>query len=594
MSIKIRKQIDNEFKWDLKDIFKSRDEFEKVFLDIKTRLSDLEQYQDNLACNEKLLECLRLTSELNAGLSSLYQYAKLGLDLDTASADGQELVSRVEMLVVSLSTASSFITPEIAEFDTLKLQELQQDKLFQDYSVYFKNIERDKKIILSKSEEKLLSELSLFADTNDEVFSMFDNADIIFDKVELLDGSMSDMSHGIYSLLLQNESQTVRQRAFESMFNAFKNHINMLGANYAGNIKKDWFYAKIRKFDTSLDYAMYTEDVSQKCYEKLIDAVNRGTDELHRYIGVRKKALGVDTLNMYDLHVPIVKSQNLGVDYATAKQLVLDALAVSGDKYQSLLVTAFAERWIDVYETKNKRSGAYSWGSYGRHPFVLLNYQKTTHDIFTIAHELGHAMHSYLSNQSLPREKAGYVIFLAEIASTVNEVLLLKHMLKTATGDMRTYLLSYYLDMFRTTIFRQTMFSEFEVLAHNLVEQNQPVSADIFSNLYYDLNKKYYGKDVEHNELIKYEWARIPHFYSSFYVFKYATGLISAITIASKILDRGEEYFAKYEQFLSAGGSMSPEDILALAEVDLKTDQPYETMLKEFADTLGELEKQLS
>lgn len=336
---------------------------------------------------------------------------------------------------------------------------------------------------------------------------------------------------------------------------------------------------------------MFSENVSPECYKKLLESVGEGTKALHRYVALRRRMLGLKDLNMYDLYVPVVDEVKISLPYEKAVETVKQALKVMGSEYNAILERAFTDGWIDVYENRGKRSGAYSWGCYGVHPFVLLNYTATIHDVFTIAHELGHALHSYHSDAAQPEEKAGYEIFVAEIASTVNETLLLKHLLKTAKGKMRAYLLSYYLDMFRTTLFRQTMFSEFEVEAHTLAERGEPINAEALSSVYYALNKKYYGRAVRHNDLIRYEWARIPHFYSSYYVYKYATGLTAAVTIADNILKRGEEYYEKYKQFLSAGGSMPPLDILRLAEVDLETDAPYKRAMKEFSDTLSELEK---
>jgi oligoendopeptidase F len=485
---------------------------------------------------------------------------------------------------------SSYITPELTELPTEKLEALKKDKRFADYDVSIDELIRDKSITLSKKEEKLLSEMRLFSGNSGEVFIMFDNADVKFDPIEDEEGNKIEMSYGVYSMMMQNPNQEMRRKAFESMFNAYKNYINTLAVNYGGNVKKNWFFAKIRGFNTALDYSMYNENVPSTCYKKLLEAVDKGTAPLHRYIALRKRMLGID-LNMYDLHVPIIKAQNLALPYEEAVETVKEALKVMGKEYSDILASAFNDGWIDVYENKGKRSGAYSWGCYGVHPFVLLNYHETTHDIFTIAHELGHALHSYYSNANQCEEKAGYKIFVAEIASTVNEVLLLKHLLKTATGEFRKYLLSYYLDMFRTTLFRQTMFSEFEVAAHTMVESGVPVTADALSNAYYELNKKYYGEAVNHNDLIRYEWARIPHFYRSYYVYKYATGITTAVTIANNILTYGEEYFNKYRKFLSAGGSLAPLDIIRLADVDLETSAPFEKAMEEFDKTLKELEE---
>ena len=586
-----RDQIPAEYKWRLEDIVKDNQAWEELFFKVDERIGHFSKYADKLADEDMLFDCLELETRLTHDITCLYQYAKMRLDQDTRDNTYQGMTNRVEMLIVKFSSATSFMTPEISEFSKARLEELKASKRFKNYDVMFGEIIRNKDIILSKKEEKILGEVGIFADTNHEVFSMFDNADVKFKKVDDGKGNLVEMSHGVYGLMLQNPDQNVRKAAFESMFNAYKDYINTIAANYAGNVKKDWFFAKVRGFKSALDYSMYCENVPPTCYKKLLEAVGEGTPNLHRYMALRKRVLGLDKLNSYDMHISIVKDQELALEYEQAVDLVKEALKVMGKEYSDILATSFTDGWIDAFENKGKRSGAYSWGVYGVHPFVLLNYQKTVHDVFTIAHELGHAMHSYFSNSTQPQQKAGYEIFVAEIASTVNEVLLLKHLLKTATGEFRKYLLSYYLDMFRTTLFRQTMFSEFEVIAHTMVENGEPITADSLSNAYYELDKKYYGDAVEHSDLIRYEWARIPHFYTSYYVYKYATGITTAVSIANNILSQGEKYFEKYKKFLSAGGSLPPLDIIRLADVDLETDAPYKTAMKEFADTLDELEK---
>lgn len=587
-----RDQIPAEYKWRLEDIVKDNQAWEELFFKVDERIGHFSKYADKLADEDMLFDCLELETRLTHDITCLYQYAKMRLDQDTRDNTYQGMTNRVEMLIVKFSSATSFMTPEISEFSKARLEELKASKRFKNYDVMFGEIIRNKDIILSKKEEKILGEVGIFADTNHEVFSMFDNADVKFKKVDDGKGNLVEMSHGVYGLMLQNPDQNVRKAAFESMFNAYKDYINTIAANYAGNVKKDWFFAKVRGFKSALDYSMYRENVPPTCYKKLLEAVGEGTPNLHRYMALRKRVLGLDKLNSYDMHISIVKDQELALEYEQAVDLVKEALKVMGKEYSDILATSFTDGWIDAFENKGKRSGAYSWGVYGVHPFVLLNYQKTVHDVFTIAHELGHAMHSYFSNSTQPQQKAGYEIFVAEIASTVNEVLLLKHLLRTATGEFRKYLLSYYLDMFRTTLFRQTMFSEFEVIAHTMVENGEPITADSLSNAYYELDKKYYGDAVEHSDLIRYEWARIPHFYTSYYVYKYATGITTAVSIANNILSQGEKYFEKYKKFLSAGGSLPPLDIIRLADVDLETDAPYKTAMKEeFADTLDELEK---
>lgn len=586
-----RDQIPAQYKWHLEDILPSNESWEELFFKCEERLCYFANYQDKLNDEDTLFDCLEFDSRFSHDLGRLYTYAKMRLDQDAHDNTHQAMTNRARNLLVKYSSACSFIEPEVSEFSSERLASLKDSKRFANYSVFFKEIIRNKDIILSKKEEKLLKEVVLFSGTPQEVFAMFDNADIKFKSVDDGSGKNIEMSHGVYGMLLQSPSQEVRKQAFESMFTAYKDHINMITANYAGNVKADWFYAKVRGFKSALDYSMYNENVPSTCYNKLLQAVGKGTEPLHRYIALRKKVLGVDTLNMYDLYTSIVKEQDLSITYEKAVDIVKQALKVTGKEYSDILATAFTDGWIDVCENKGKRSGAYSWGVYGVHPFVLLNYQDTVHDVFTLAHELGHAMHSYFSNEAQPQQKSHYEIFVAEIASTVNEVLLLKHLLKSAEGEFKKYLLSYYLDMFRTTLFRQAMFSEFEVIAHTMVESGEPITTDGLCNAYYELNKKYYGDAVEHNDLIRYEWARIPHFYNSYYVYKYATGLTSAVSIANNILKGGDEYFAKYKQFLSAGGSMAPLDIIRLADVDLESDAPYEVAMQEFANTLAELEK---
>lgn len=590
MDVKQRSEIPSEFKWKITDIFPDNESWEENFFATEEMLPKLAEYNGKLNNDDDIYECLTLSSRLSHNLSRLYQYARLRRDEDSRESLYQGMTDRAENLTVRYGALGAYISPELTELSVEELKRLGSSKRFADYSVMFDELIRDKNIILSKNEERILSEMGAFADNNEEIFTMFDCADVKFAPVELVDGTKVEMSHGNYGLLMLDSEQENRKRAFESMFGAYRDYVNTLATNYAGNVKKDWFFAKIRGFKSSLDYAMYCEDVPSTCYQKLLEAVDGGLKPLHRYVALRRRALGID-LNMYDLQTPIVKEQTLSLEYKDAVALVKDALKVMGKEYSDILASAFDNGWVDVYENKGKKSGAYSWGCYGVHPFVLLNYTPTTLNVFTIAHELGHSLHSYYSDANQPEEKAGYKIFVAEIASTVNEVLLLKHLLKTATGDFRKYLLSYYLDMFRTTFFRQTMFSEFEVIAHNSVEKGEPLTAEALSDAYYELNKKYYGTAVNHNDLIRYEWARIPHFYSSFYVYKYATGITAAVTIADNILTYGEKYFEKYRKFLSSGGSMPPLDELRLADVDLESDAPYVKAVSEFSATLDELEK---
>ena len=573
-------------KWKLEDIFPTDNDWEKCFSDFKNSFPKLKEYKGKLSDKTVLFEFLETRERCGFNYSKLYVYSHMRKDEDTANSFYQAMCDKIEAVGVEFSSSLSFMMPELVSFSDDSLNSLISDEKFHNYDVLFSEVLRNKKIILSEKEEKILADSSIFSDGAKQIFSMFDNADIKFDDVKMPDGKTMKMSHGVYSLLLQNENQGVRKDAFMSMFSVYKSYENTLASVYATNCKKDWFYAKTRGFSSSEEYAMYLENVDKKVYEMLISSVENGLKTLHEYMALRKRALGVKTLNMYDLHVPIVENQDLKLDYEDAFKLVKEALSPLGSQYADLLQTAHDFRWIDVPETKGKRSGAYSWGTYGFHPYVLLNYQKTAHDVFTIAHELGHALHSYKSNEAQPSQKADYEIFVAEIASTVNEVLLLKYLLEKADGEFKKFLLSYYLDMFRTTLFRQTMFAEFEVKAHALVTKGEPVTASVLNEIYYNLNRKYYGEAVEHNKLIEVEWARIPHFYNSFYVYKYATGITSAVSIAKKVLSGNTEGYFK---FLSAGSSLPPLEILKLADVDMTTSKPFDDAMREFADCFGQL-----
>ena len=493
-------------KWKLEDIFPTDNDWEKCFSDFKNSFPKLKEYKGKLSDKTVLFEFLETRERCGFNYSKLYVYSHMRKDEDTANSFYQAMCDKIEAVGVEFSSSLSFMMPELVSFSDDFLNSLISDEKFHNYDVLFSEVLRNKKIILSEKEEKILADSSIFSDGAKQIFSMFDNADIKFDDVKMPDGKTMKMSHGVYSLLLQNENQGVRKDAFMSMFSVYKSYENTLASVYATNCKKDWFYAKTRGFSSSEEYAMYLENVDKKVYEMLISSVENGLKTLHEYMALRKRALGVKTLNMYDLHVPIVENQDLKLDYEDAFKLVKEALSPLGSQYADLLQTAHDFRWIDVPETKGKRSGAYSWGTYGFHPYVLLNYQKTTHDVFTIAHELGHALHSYKSNEAQPSQKADYEIFVAEIASTVNEVLLLKYLLEKADGEFKKFLLSYYLDMFRTTLFRQTMFAEFEVKAHALVTKGEPVTASVLNEIYYNLNKKYYGEAVEHNKIIRFTY----------------------------------------------------------------------------------------
>ncbi len=582
-----RDSLPDSRKWKPEDIL-AESEIERYFSDVRAGITEISAFKDNLT-PANTLECLLTLSKISYKLTKLYVYLNLKSDEDKSVTRYQELCEKVSMLASDFSEACSFIRPTVAKFPAAELKKMRDSESFEYFSMDLDGIIRDKKRLLGRKEEALLSMVGTFSDDFRTIFGMFDNVDIKMGEIEL-NGTKVPLTHGTYSVALQNPDKNVRKQAYESMFDAYISNINTIAANYAGNVKRDYFYAKVRKHPTCLAKALYAENIPVKVYDNLIQVVKKYTPLMHEYIALRKKALDLPELNMYDLYVPIVKEDAVLTDFDEAYGIVCEALAPLGEEYVSVLKRAVKEGWIDVEETPNKRSGAYSWGVYGTHPFVLLNHKGTTHDVFTIAHEMGHAMHSYYSNKNQCYEKADYVIFVAEIASTVNEVLLIKHLLKNASGDKRKYLLSYYIDMIRTTLFRQTMFAEFEKFAHGVIESGEPLSAEKMTSFYRNLNAEYYGDAVISDERIGYEWARIPHFYRDFYVYKYSTGIICAINIANKILSE-DNFVEKYKMFLSSGGSMYPMEILSLTDLDLTKKAPFEAAMKEFGKILKELSK---
>ncbi len=587
---KNRNEVSENLKWRMSDIFKDDDEFENLLNDVSKRI-DFSKYEGKLSDEKVLLEVLKEMDKVEYDLEKLDVYAYMKKDLDTRDSAAAAMLSKVENVVVQYSAGISFIIPEITALDEAKLKAIIANPDFKDYDYSLKRILQNKPHVLSKESETVLAMGGQVFGGFHDIFTMIDNADLPFPEIEV-DGEKVKVTHGMYGVLLQSENREVREKAFKAYYKAYISLINTIAATYIGSVNTDVYLSRVKKYESCLDQALSGEDVPKIVYENLLESVNEALPLVHRYIADRKKILGVDELHMWDIYTPLVENSDIKLDYEDAFKLVKEGLAPLGEEYGALLQKAHDEGWIDVEETEGKRSGAYSISVYALpHPYVLLNYQKTSHDVFTIAHELGHSMHSYKSEATQPKAKADYKIFVAEVASTVNEVLLLKYLLKNSEDKkLKKYLCSYYLDMIRTTLFRQTMFAEFEYVAHTAAEKGQPLTKDWLSEKYLELNKKYYGKDIVSDEEISYEWARIPHFYRAFYVYKYATGIISAISIAERIYKEGQPAIDDYFRFLSSGGSDSPVELLKLAGVDLTKKDAFASAMKSFEDTLNEFE----
>jgi oligoendopeptidase F len=584
-----RQEIAENSKWRLEDIFNTDNEWEKAFENLKQNADICLKYKGNLDNAENIYSCLKDSEKLSASAEKLFAYAKMRQDEDTRDSKYKTLSDKIENLYVRIMSNNSFIVPALSKLPSRFLKELKDNPKFSEYDYFFRKLIENKKYILSSKEEKLLAEGGEIYGSFSDIFTMIDNADLRFPPF-FHKGEKIQLSHAKYSYYMQSGDRVLRKKVFSKYYKAYINQIHTIAQVYGTSVKKDWYFSKIRGYKSSMEMALKSEDVSVSVYDRLIKSVNKNVKLLHAYMKFRKKALGLSKLHMYDLYVPIVSDAQLKLSYEEACDMVLQGLKPLGAEYGALLKKAMDERWIDVYENDGKRSGAYSMGVWGVHPYVLLNYEKTTHDVFTIAHELGHSLHTYYSSQSQPYSKADYTIFVAEVASTVNEVLLLKHIVsETKDKELKKYLLSYYLDMFRTTLFRQTLFSEFEFEVHKLAEENQPITHENASEIYLNLIKKYYGKSVIADDEIKYEWARIPHFYRNYYVYKYATGLTCAVSIAKMILEEGDKEVNAYINFLRSGGSDSPVELLKIAGVDISSAKPYRDAMTEFNSTLEEL-----
>lgn len=589
-----RSEVKEQDIWRTEDIFVNVAEWEREFAEVNKALPSVLAYKGKLGDKYEFKACMELSDSLGERFERLYCYAQLKHDENGADEAGHSLYARAEDLYMHYCTYASFITPELGKLDEVTLSAYIADPELADYRYTLTEVRRNKKHILSADEERLLALGQTTFSGYGNVFSMINNVDMPFPKIDV-NGVKVRLSHGLYGECLSSPDPALRKRAFDGMYKAVESLINTVAANYAASVAKDNFLAAARGYGSAVERSTDADNVPGNVYKKLVKTVGENLEPVHRYVALRKKAMGVDKLHMYDLYTSIVREADLKLSFEDAFELVCRALAPMGEEYVELLRTARRNRWIDVYETENKRSGAYSMGVAGVHPYVLLNYTPTVHDVFTIAHELGHSLHSYYSSKTQAYHNADYSIFVAEVASTVNEVLLLKYLLKTETDpNMRKFLLQYYLDTFRTTLFRQTMFAEFELKSHEMAQKGKPLTVESLSREYLKLNKKYYGAAVEHDRKIRYEWARIPHFYTAFYVYKYATGITSAVNIAHDILSDGERAVARYkEKFLSAGGSKSPYEILCDVGVDLQRDEPYKIAMDEFAQTLAQLEELL-
>lgn len=591
---KLRCEIEDKYKWDLTKIYKDEKEWQKDFDDVKEKILKVLEYKDSFLSNgKKLYEYLKYDEEVSRKLEKIYYYAHLNYDADTLDEKYKVMTNKVSDLFTKYNELSSFVVPEILKLDEEKLNTFcKEEEKLEDYRFSIENIYRFKNHTLDEEKEKMLSNLSKCLSNPEETYEALTDSDFEYDYITDEKGNKVKFNESNYSLFIKSKDRSVRKRAFEMLHNKYKKYIRTITSTYKGEVETNVVLAKIRNYDSAISASLYSDNVPVDIYNNLIKVVNDNMDVLYDYYDLKREILSLDRLHMYDTYVEIINKIDKKYSFDEAKEIVMEALSILGDKYIKNLKKAFDEKWIDIYHSKGKRSGAYSSGNFDVNPYVLLNFEETLNDVSTLAHELGHSMHTYLSCKNNPYQYSSYEIFVAEVASTVNELLLANYMLKNSKNkEEKLAVINHILDLYKATLYRQTMFAEFEKETHKLREKGEVLTSDLLSNTYYNLVKKYFGPNVLCDDLIKYEWARIPHFYYNFYVYKYATGISAASYIVDGILNNKEGALENYMKFLKSGGSMYPLDELKIAGVNLNSKsvilsaiKTFEKYLKEFKD----------
>lgn len=591
---KLRCEIEDKYKWDLTKIYKDEKEWQKDFDDVKEKILKVLEYKDSFLSNgKKLYEYLKYDEEVSRKLEKIYYYAHLNYDADTLDEKYKVMTNKVSDLFTKYNELSSFVVPEILKLDEEKLNTFYKDEeKLEDYRFSIENIYRFKNHTLDEEKEKMLSNLSKCLSNPEETYEALTDSDFEYDYITDEKGNKVKFNESNYSLFIKSKDRSVRKKAFEMLHNKYKKYIRTITSTYKGEVETNVVLAKIRNYDSAISASLYSDNVPVDIYNNLIKVVNDNMDVLYDYYDLKREILSLDRLHMYDTYVEIINKIDKKYSFDEAKEIVMEALSILGDKYIKNLKKAFDEKWIDIYHSKGKRSGAYSSGNFDVNPYVLLNFEGTLNDVSTLAHELGHSMHTYLSCKNNPYQYSSYEIFVAEVASTVNELLLANYMLKNSKNkEEKLAVINHILDLYKATLYRQTMFAEFEKETHKLREKGEVLTSDLLSNTYYNLVKKYFGPNVLCDDLIKYEWARIPHFYYNFYVYKYATGISAASYIVDGILNNKEGALENYIKFLKSGGSMYPLDELKIAGVNLNSKsvilsaiKTFEKYLKEFKD----------
>ena len=587
-----RSDVRVEDTWDLSKLFSSVSEFNNTYDMVKEEIEDFIKYKDyDLTNKNNLLEVMDKSYEIERVLDRLSAYTSLLFDEDTTNSDSLSLKGRVSNLYDLYSNNSYFLVPNLLKIDYSVIKDMLSDERLKGYERVFENIFRYKKYTLSDKEEELLSKIGKMLGNNYDTYEMIKDADISFDSI-IVDGKEQELNNSNYTLYIEDKNRDVRKSTFKSLYKTYKQFKESFASTLYGNVKEDVVSAKIRGYSSAMEESLYHDELNMSVYNNLVDTINKHMDVVYKYYDLKKNILGLDELHLYDVYTPIVVDYDKKYDFEEAKKIVLDTVSVLGEDYVNTLRQGYIDRWVDTYPNKGKRTGAYSGGCYDSYPYILLNYQNKFDDVSTLIHESGHSMHSYYSREANSYPYGYYSIFVAEVASTVNELLLSKYMYKHSTDKKeKLFILNRLMELFRATIYRQTMFAEFEKDIYDMVENDEVLTSDLLCDKYYDINKKYFGNNVVIDDEIRYEWERIPHFYYNFYVYKYATGLSAACYIVNRILSGDENAVNDYINFLKCGKSKSPLDSLLVAGVDLSDSKVIEEAIKMFDDTIEEFKK---
>ncbi|MFC7442777.1 oligoendopeptidase F [Laceyella putida] len=591
-----RSEVPVEYTWRLEDIFANDDLWNEEFDKVKALIPKAAGLKGTLGQSaQSLLRALRFKDELYLRLEQLYTYAHMRYDQDTGNSFYQALDARAKSLYAEASSALSFITPELLSISEETIEKfLAENEELRLYGHALERLNKKRPHVLSEKEEAILAQAADALNASSTTFGMLNNADLEFPTIVDEDGDTVQITHGRYIKLMESSDRRIRKEAFEGVYRTYDKYKNTFASTLSGSVKKNNFYAKVRGYDSARHAALSSNHIPEAVYDQLVNTVNEHLPLLHRYVDIRKRALGYEELHMYDIYNPLVPDAKMKITYPEAQQKLLEGLAVLGDEYVSILKEAYKNRWVDVMENKGKRSGAYSSGSYSTNPYILMNWQDTIDNLFTLAHEFGHSVHSYYSRKHQPYVYGDYTIFVAEVASTCNEALLNDYLMKQTTDrQQKLYLLNHYVDSFRATVFRQTMFAEFEHAIYQKAQAGEALTPDLLTSLYYGLNKKYYGETMVSDKEIGLEWSRIPHFYYNYYVYQYATGFSAATALSKQILSEGKPAVERYTHFLKAGNSDYPIEVLKKAGVDMTTAEPIRLALKDFEEKLNELEQLL-